>query len=28
MSIEGYTILEAFYMTLITMSTVGFREIR
>ncbi len=28
MSIEGYTFLEAFYMTLITMSTVGFGEVR
>lgn len=27
MTIEGYTFLEAFFMTIITMSTVGFREV-
>lgn len=27
MTIEGYTLLEAFYMTIITISTVGFQEI-
>jgi len=28
MNIEGYTIFEAFYMTVITLSTVGFQEVR
>ena len=28
MSVEDYTLLEAFYMTIITVSTVGFSEVR
>jgi len=28
MNIEGYTIFEAFYMTVITLSTVGSQEVR
>jgi voltage-gated potassium channel len=28
MTIEGYTFIEAFYMTMITVSTVGFEEVR
>ena len=27
MSIEGYSVVDAFYMTILTISTVGFREV-
>ena len=28
MTIEGYSVLDAFYMTIVTVSTVGFREVQ